>query len=223
MSTDGSGELPFEIREPDGEPTGALILMHGRGVDQYDLLPLLDVLDSERRLLGICPGGPITDLAPGGRHWYVIRSVGFPDPATFAQTYELLGTSLASALDSYGIAWDRTVLGGFSQGAVMALALGLGSSRPRPAGILALSGFIPTVDGWEPSPEQAQGLSAFLSHGAADTIIPVDFARQAKEKLESLGSDLTYRETPMGHAIDPRMLPEIQEWIRERVAAEPRA
>ncbi len=68
------------IRETEGKPEGALILNHGRGTDEHDLYGLLDELDPERRLLGVTPGAPLTDVPPGGRHWYVVPRVGYPDP-----------------------------------------------------------------------------------------------------------------------------------------------
>ena len=220
MSPDSSVEFPVEIREPGAEPAGALVLLHGRAVDQHDLFPLIDLLDPERRLVGICPGGPITDLPPGGRHWYAVERVGFPEPQTFGSTYAALGQLLEELLEQQGVAWDRTVLGGFSQGTVMAFALGLGTGRPRPAGILALSGFIPTVEGWSPNPEIAAGLPVFLSHGVRDQIIPIEFARQARQALESLGAQLVYHETEMGHAIDPRLFAELAEWVTRRTENE---
>ena len=64
------------IREVEGEPQGALLLNHGRGTDEHDLYGLLDELDPERRLLGVTPGGPLTDVPPGGRHWYLMPRVG---------------------------------------------------------------------------------------------------------------------------------------------------
>ncbi len=73
---EGTPELVHRVREPAGEPEGALVLLHGRGVDENDLYPLIDVLDPERRLVGLTPGAPLTNVPPGGRHWYVIREVG---------------------------------------------------------------------------------------------------------------------------------------------------
>ena len=70
-----------------GEPEGLLVLFHGRGADEHDLFPLLDVLDPERRLLGVTPRGPLS-LPPGGAHWYVVSEIGYPDPETFLPTYE---------------------------------------------------------------------------------------------------------------------------------------
>jgi phospholipase/carboxylesterase len=208
--------LPFTLRPAAAEPQGALVLLHGRGVDEQDLVPLLEVLDPSRRLAGLCPAGPITGIPPGGRHWYSVQRVGYPEPRSFGSTYRLLGEFLETKLGEIGVGWERTVLGGFSQGTVMSYALGLGAGRPRPAGLLALSGFIPRVDGWEPGLEAARGLPILISHGAADQVIPISFAREARGLLADAGLDVTYLETPMSHAIDPRALPEISEWVRER-------
>ena len=98
----------------------------------------------------------------------------------------------------------------------MAYACGLGPGRPRPAGILGLSCFIPEVEGWSPDPGLARGLPVLHAHGVADNVIPVEFARRAREILTALGAELSYHETPMAHAIDPRLLPEAAEWVRER-------
>ena len=157
-------------REPAGEPEGALVLFHGRGADEHDLVPLLDVLDPERRLLGLTPRGPLS-LPPGGAHWYVVPRVGYPDTETFHESYRLA----SEWLDALPVPLERTVLGGFSQGAVMSFALGLGSDRPRPAGIVAFSGFVPTVDGWEPDFAGAPPVA--IGHGTYDPIIPVEFGR----------------------------------------------
>ena len=75
----GMIELAHQIRPAAGEPRGALVLLHGRGADEHDLLPFLDLLDPQRRLVGVTPGGPLF-LPPGGRHWYVVPRVGYPDP-----------------------------------------------------------------------------------------------------------------------------------------------
>src|SRR2546430_11707 len=136
--------LTARVRPADGEPEGALVLFHGRGADEYDLFPLLDLLDSDRRLLGVTPRAPLP-MPPGGAHWYIVPRVGFPDPETFRSSYALVSGWLDALGEETGIPIERTILGGFSQGAVMAYALGLGEGRPRPAALVGLSGFIPTV------------------------------------------------------------------------------
>lgn len=209
--------LRYGVREPAGAPEGLLVLHHGRATDEHDLLPLADALDPERRLLAVTPRGPLS-LPPGGAHWYVVPRVGYPDLGTFASTYSTLGAWHDALAEHTGIPPERTVLGGFSQGTVMSYALALGPDRPRPAGILALSGFIPTVPSWAPDLERPLPPIA-IGHGTADPIIPVDFARQAREMLEAAGADLLYREYPLPHAIDPGFLRELSSWLRDTLAA----
>jgi phospholipase/carboxylesterase len=165
------------------------------------------VLDPERRLLGVTPRGPLT-LPPGGAHWYALYRLGEPDPQTFLATYP----SAVEWLDGLGFPPERTILGGFSQGAVMTYALALGRGRPRPNAVIALSGFIPSVPGFEldltpPLPPIAIG------HGTYDDVIGVEWGRAARELLANAGADVLYRESPMGHSIDPAFLGEIAAWL----------
>jgi phospholipase/carboxylesterase len=114
--------------------------------------------------------------------------------------------------DALGVPLERTVLGGFSQGAVMSYALGLGAGRPRPAAIVALSGFIPTAPGWALD-EQLDGYPAALGHGTFDPIIDVEFGREAKERLRSAGAEVTWRESPIEHTIDPDYYAELRDFV----------
>jgi phospholipase/carboxylesterase len=196
-------------RPATDEATGALVLFHGRGADEDDLFPLLDVLDPERRLDGYTPRGPLS-LPPGGAHWYVVPEVGYPDPETFTASY----SEAAGWLDA--LPHERIVLGGFSQGCVMALALGLGRDRPRPAAITGFSGFIPHVDGWELDTERPFPPIA-LGHGAIDPIIPIEFGRNACDTLLAAGAKLLYREYPLRHTLDPRFLLEVRDWLAQQV------
>jgi phospholipase/carboxylesterase len=184
---------------------GALVLLHGRGADEHDLYPLLDVLDPGRELDGFCPRGPLA-LPPGGAHWYIVPRVGHPDPATFAASY----AEATEWLDS--LPHERIVLGGFSQGAVMSYALGLGTGRPRPAAIAAWSGFIPQVDGWELDLERPLPPVA-IGHGTFDPVISVEFGRAARATLEQAGGEVRYREYPLPHTLDPQFLAEVRDWL----------
>ena len=191
-------------RPAAGEPAGALVLLHGRGAGEHDLVPLLDALDPERKLHGYTPRAPLS-LPPGGAHWYVVPRVGYPDPRTFAAGF----AALTEWFDALPFAPEEIVLGGFSQGAVMSYALGLGAGRPRPRALIALSGFIPTVAGWTlddttPFPPIA------VAHGTYDPVIPVEFGRDARTRLEDAGADVTYVESPIEHWIDPQLLPELR-------------
>jgi phospholipase/carboxylesterase len=209
------------LREPDGAPQGALVLSHGRGTDEHDLYGLLDELDPEQRLLGVTPGAPLTNVPPGGRHWYLVPRVGYPDAETFHHSYRMLCEFLDGLLEARGIAWDRTVLGGFSMGAVMSYAVGLGPGRPRPARILALSGFVPTVEGWQADLDSRQGLPVLIHHGRNDPVIEVGFGRRAHELLESGGLDVTYLESDAGHWVPPELVPRLREFVGKVVVAEP--
>ncbi len=195
----------FTERPASGEAEGAFVLVHGRGASEYDLLGLFDALDPERRLHGYCPRGPLS-LPPGGAHWYAVPRVGYPDPATFAEGY----AALAGFVDS--LPYERKLIGGFSQGAVMSLAVGLGEGRPRPLAVIGLSGFVPTVEGW-----QLDGSRPFppiaVAHGTYDPVIPIELAHRSVAQLEAAGAEVLYREYPIDHAIDPAFVAELVPWI----------
>jgi phospholipase/carboxylesterase len=198
-------------READGAAVGLLVLHHGRGSDELDLLPLADALDPERRLHIVTPRAPLK-LAGPGYHWYVVPRIGYPDPQTFHAAYEQLAAFHDELWQRSGIGPERTVLGGFSMGSVMSYALGLGPTRPAPAGILAFSGFIPVVDGWKPDAADRE-TSVFIAHGRADPIMSVDFARRARELLEPEGVAVDYHESDAGHHVDPRHVVAATEWL----------
>jgi phospholipase/carboxylesterase len=208
-------ELVHRERPAAGEAAGLVVLHHGRGADEADLLGLADVLDPERRLHFVTPRAPLQLPGWPGHHWYVVPRVGYPDPDTFHSAYGRL-TALHDALwERTGLTPEQTVFGGFSMGSVMSYALGLGPGRPAPAGILAFSGFVPTVDGWQPSLADRQGTRAFIAHGRQDPIMNVAFARQARDVLEAGGLPVEYHESDAGHHIDPAHVQPAVDWLRQ--------
>lgn len=211
-------ELVHQLRPARGEPAGALVLHHGRGTDEFDLLPLADQLDPDRRLVAVTPRAPL-ELSPGGWHWYVVPRVGFPDPETFFAAYAQLAQWHDALPEALGVPMERTILAGFSMGAVMSYALGLGPDRPSPAGIIALSGFIPTVEGYVPDLHRADRVRVAIGHGTHDPVISIDFARQARARLTQAGFDVQYRETPMFHGIDPVFVHILQTWVTDTLQA----
>lgn len=215
--------LVHRVRPAAAGPAGALVLFHGRGTSELDLVPLLDALDPERLLVGVTPRGPIS-APPGGAHWYVVRRVGFPDADTFHATFERAAAFVDALPGLLGAPLDRTVLGGFSQGAVMAYALALAAGRPRPAGVLAMSGFIPTVDDFELDLEAAEGLPVAITHGTLDPVITIDFGRAARDRLAEAEAAVTYHEAPVGHEVDPAWVGDLADWLSETLqpAAEQR-
>jgi phospholipase/carboxylesterase len=200
-------------RPAAGEPQGLLILHHGRGTDEHDLLPLADALDPQRRLHAVTPRAPLQLPGSPGYHWYRVPRVGYPDPVTFHAAYEQLAAFHDELWERTGLGPERTVLGGFSMGTVMSYALGLGAGRPAPGGIMAFSGFVPTVDGWEPELTSRKEMPVFIAHGRRDPVIDIAFARRARELLESAGLKVDYRESDAGHNIDPADIPRAAHWL----------
>ena len=205
-------DLVDRIRPAQGEPEGALVLLHGRGADEHDLLPLIEVLDPDQHLIGVTPRAPRA-LLEGGYQWYDVERVGYPDPATFAVAVELLGDWLDDLPERIGVPEERIVLGGFSQGCVMAYAAGLAADRQPPAALLALVGFVPHVAGHALDLVSADRPPVTIVHGSRDPVIDVSFGRAARDELVAAGMDVAYRETPVEHTIDAEWLPELRRQI----------
>lgn len=196
-----------------GEPEGLLVLHHGRGTDEGDLLGLADALDPERRLRVVSPRGPLRVPGWPGYHWYLVPKVGYPDRTSFEAARVALAELHDGLWEESGPGPERTVLAGFSMGAVMSHAMGWSAERPVVAGVLAFSGFVPTVPGWRSSLADRAGTRAFLAHGTIDPVIEVGFGRAARDLLVAGGIDVTYRESDVVHTIDLAVLPVAAEWL----------
>ncbi len=207
--------LQYRERPAARQPQGLLVLHHGRGADENDLLPLADVFDPSRRLHVVTPRAPLPFPGSFGYAWYLPRQVGYPDPETFHASYRLLAELHDDLLERSGLTFEQTVLGGFSMGTAMSYALGLGADRVAPAGILALSGFIPGVDGWKASLEDRLDTRVLIAHGRNDPVIPVSFGRAARDALEGGGITVDYRESEAAHNVDPRDVPRVAGWLQQ--------
>jgi phospholipase/carboxylesterase len=142
-----------------------------------------------------------------------VPRVGYPDPVSFCHSYRQLAAFHDESWERTGIAPSRTVLGGFSMGSVMSYALGLAGDRPPPGGILAFSGFIPTVEGWQPDLASRHDLPVLIAHGRHDPVIDVNFGRQAKQRLKAAGLRVAYLEGDAAHHIDPGHIPAASQWL----------
>ncbi|MBS1844947.1 MAG: alpha/beta hydrolase fold domain-containing protein [Actinobacteria bacterium] len=200
-------------RAAAGDPEGLLVLHHGRGTDENDLLGLADALDPERRLRVVSARGPLQVPGWPGYHWYLVPKVGYPDRATFDAARAALGEVHDGLWEESGLGPERTVLAGFSMGAVMSHAMAWGAERPAVAGVLAFSGFVPTVPGWRPSFEDRSTTRAFVAHGTQDPVIEIAFGRAARDQLVGGGIDVTYRESDVVHTIDPAVVPDAAAWL----------
>jgi phospholipase/carboxylesterase len=189
------------------------VLHHGRGTDERDLLGLADALDPAGRLHVVTPRAPLTLEGSPGYHWYLVPRVGYPDHDTFQAARGALAELHDALWEKTGIDPSRTVLGGFSMGTVMSYATALSGDRPPVAGILAFSGFVPTVEDWQARFDDRQGTGAFIAHGRRDPIMEVDFGRRARDLLEGGGLEVEYHESDMGHQIDPAHLAAASAWL----------
>jgi phospholipase/carboxylesterase len=205
--------LTYLERPAASQAAGLLVLHHGRGADERDLYGLADLLDPHRALHVVTPRAPLQLPGSPGFHWYVVPRVGYPDPETFDAARAQLAELHDALWERTGLGPLETVFGGFSMGSVMSYALALDGARPAPAGILAFSGFLPTVEGWSPSFADRQGLGAFIAHGRNDPVIDVEFARGARERLGQAGLTVEYHESDLDHSIAEAHIPLAATWL----------
>lgn len=196
-------ELP--PREPGLDRT--LVLLHGFGADEHDLLPIGHELDPRLRVVSL--QGPIA-LDFGGRAWFNLQQTpeGFAfDPAEVEDAARLA----REAIEDVARRSPRPLVGGFSQGAGMALSVAL--ARPElTSALLVLSG-VPPRARTAPGPGALRGLPVFVAHGLHDPLIAVEIGRATRDLLQQLGANVTYREYPMGHMVVPTELADARTWL----------
>ena len=200
-----------------GPPTAerVLLLVHGYGADERDLGGVLPYLDPEGRFLALLPRGPVA--APPGFGWFDINSVqpGHVSDPTFTSSLDELEDLLDAVCAEHDLERSRAVVGGFSQGGALALALALRrSERPRPAGVLAFSAYLPDVEGVDLDWDAAQSIPVLVQHGTDDPLLPVEAGGRALARaLIDRGVPTTYSEFPMGHSVAMAGLEEAHEWL----------
>jgi phospholipase/carboxylesterase len=193
-----------------------IVALHGRGTDEYDLLPLVETLALEDVLV-VAPRAPFRFDAGGlvgGFAWYEFGQEGMPDPQTFQPSVERLRRFLEEIKAAYPVNPDRLVLLGFSQGTVMAYAAALLDAQSI-RGIAGLSGYVPNQSGLPLRLKQLNGLPVFISHGAYDEIIPVKLGRESAELLRAAGAEVDYHEYLMAHEVREETLRDLSIWIRK--------
>lgn len=196
-------------------PHPALLLLHGRGTDESDLLPLTAEIDE--RLFGVSARGPF-QFPWGGYAWYDLDpdGVGYPDEKTLLGSLEHLRAFVGEILEAYPIDPARLYVAGFSMGSVMAGTLVL-TDPERIAGGMILSGYFPLHSRLPLKLDEAAGHPVFQAHGTYDPVIPVRFGRETRDYLETTPIDLTYREYPMAHQISGPELADMRGWMAERL------
>jgi phospholipase/carboxylesterase len=202
-------------REPSPRPP-LVILLHGLGADEHDLLGLAPWLDP--RLVVVSVRAP-HEAMPMGHSWFDIDFSGSPpriDARQVAESRDLVLRFAGEAAREHGADPSRVWLVGFSQGASMATACAL--ARPDLLrGIAAHSGRVVhrAIPG-SPAPELA-GFPVLWQHGTADPVVPIEFGREANELLGRLGLRVDYREYPIGHEIGEQDLHDLRLWLSDRI------
>jgi phospholipase/carboxylesterase len=207
--------------ETGPRPRAAVVWLHGLGADGYDFEPIVPALGlpaalSVRFVFPHAPFMPVT--VNGGavmRAWYDIYQLGAirrEDErgvrASQAAVEELLAREKARGVDA-----RRLVVAGFSQGGAIALQTGLRHAE-RLAGILALSTYLPlhqTVE--QEASAAARDVPIFMAHGVHDPLIPIERARQSRDRLRALGYPVEWREYPMAHAVCPEEIRDVGAWL----------
>lgn len=219
----GAVNLPLEHAyvppetDTDGRPP-ALVVMHGRGADERDLLPLADHLPDA--LATVSLRGP--DRLMGGYTWYEIdTSAGGlhqsqPESEGFRRSLDVVAESIAAAVDGYDLDPDRLGLLGFSQGATMSVSLLL-EDPARYAWIASHHGYLAAAHA-DVEPEGLDGKPVFLGAGTADQVIPERRARAAANRLRELGCAVTYETYRAGHGVGPDELADLVAFVEARLS-----
>lgn len=200
--------LPPRLKSPGKPP--CLILIHGLGANEDDLLGLSEYLDE--RLFIISVRAPFDFTFSGGYSWYDILELGRPEPKMFAESYSKLLTFIDDVRKNYPVDPAKIFLCGFSMGTMMSYAVAL--TRPAEiAGVIANSGYIPEETDLKFDWPGVKGKPFFVAHGTYDPTIPVMFSRRAKALLQEARASVWYKEYDMGHQINEESLNDLNHWL----------
>lgn len=195
------------------------ILLHGVGSNEADLFGLAPELDG--RLLVLSVRAPI-QLGANAYGWYHIQFTPnglIADEKEAEQSRQFLARFVDEAIDAYDADRRSVFLLGFSQGAIMSVALAL-THPEKVAGVVAMSGRSPINALPFVAPDEAlHGLPILAVHGSEDQVLPITYGRELRAALEQLPVDLTYREYPMGHWVTPESLLDVTTWLSARLEA----
>jgi phospholipase/carboxylesterase len=206
--------LVQQPRVKTGESPSLLLLLHGVGSNEADLFSLAPYLDA--RFLVVSARAPFV-LGPDSYGWFNIEFTPqglVADLEQAKRSLALLPGFIDELVETYGADAGRVYLAGFSQGAMMSLALML-KHPSKLSGVVAMSGRLPSSV-LEQNPDRAalEGKPVLVTHGIYDEVLPVESAREARKYLEALPVELTYREYPMGHEVNMESLQDVSAWLR---------
>jgi phospholipase/carboxylesterase len=213
-----STTLVHKVRPPATPELGkspALILLHGRGTNEDDLLGLADFLDP--RFFIVSARAPYRfEEGHDSYTWFGLQEIGKPDPQQFSEAHYRLTQFIEDVKTGYPVDPGRVFLLGFSMGSIMSFAVAL--TQPNfVRGIVAHSGYIPESASLQFAWTQLSSLSVFIAHGLYDPVIPIQKARRTQELLSKTGADLTYREYPIQHTISEESLADLSQWLQKKL------
>jgi phospholipase/carboxylesterase len=155
-------------------------------------------------------------LGPGSYEWYRVRVIGRPDPDQVLAALETIDHFIDEVLANYPVDPQKLFLLGFSQGSILSMCYTL-THPARIAGVIAQSGYIPNHVDLEIDEAGVKGKPFILTHGDQDTILPVEWDRVSRDRLQQLGVDLEYHEFPMGHNVSMESLAVIYKWLEKHL------
>lgn len=211
--------------ETDG-PNPAIVIVHGRGTDEEDLLPIAEQLPEELHVLSVRAPNSMQEVVSGqvqsnGFTWYELDlsegglHVSQPDEEDFRRSLDLLHEFVEEAIEAYNLDADRIGLLGFSQGAIMSLSSLL--ERPeRYAWVVALNGYLAAIHDDAELLRGAAGKPIFLGIGEMDQVIPAERGQRAAETLLEAGHDVEVQRYPVGHGTTPPEIQDVALWVAER-------
>ena len=219
--------LDYEISEIGSKLEYCVIWLHGLGADGHDFFSIVPQLNlpAQPGIRFIFPHAPRQPVTINGgyvmRAWYDIIAPDLTmrqDKAGILRSAELIREIIDEQIQQ-GIARDKIVLAGFSQGGAMALHIGLRETNGL-AGIMALSCYLPLADEL-PVPEAADNdLPIFMAHGNCDAIVPLQAGVTSKDMLKTQGYPITWKDYPMEHSVCAEEIADISEWLQQVTASE---
>ncbi|ROR97922.1 phospholipase/carboxylesterase [Sinobacterium caligoides] len=212
--------LPCEIVDTQPEPDAAVIWLHGLGANGHDFVPIVPELQlpasmAVRFVFPHAPSIPIT--INGGMvmpAWYDILAMSLEreiDEQQILASSEAVRQLIEREI-SNGIASQRIVLAGFSQGGAVCYQTALSYDKPL-AGLMTLSTYFATAKTIVPSAANRQ-LPIHIFHGSQDPMVPEAMGKHARAALEQLGYQPEYQTYPMEHAVHPREIADISAWLQ---------
>ena len=212
--------LVHAVREPverSAKPAPVLIMLHGVGSNEQDLMGLAPMLDP--RFFVVSVRAPIT-LQHGSYAWYHVQFTPHGhiiNPEEAEASRELILQFVGEVTDSYNVDSDRVYIMGFSQGCIMSVSAAL-TEPARFAGVVGMSGrLLPDIVDKAAPAQELRGLPILIVHGTDDSVLSIEYGRAIRDALEKLPVDLTYLEYPMGHHVSNESLADIERWLSERL------